>query len=51
MENNTLIIGISTFIITYLVVKLLLKKQNPITNIYSDILDKEEYKVKGQWDK
>lgn len=50
MEKE-IIIGAFGLIIGYLIFKLITRKQKNSTNLYSDILTSDKYKVKGQWDR
>ena len=49
--NDTIQILILGLIGTYLILRILNKKQKPHVDISSGILNNDEYKVKGQWDK
>ena len=50
MEKE-IIIGAFGLIIGYFIFKFITRKQKAPTDVYSDILTSDKYKVKGQWDK
>ncbi len=50
MENQ-LLIGAIVFITLLGVMLYLLRSKKDELPVYADVLTKEEYKVKGQWDK
>ena len=50
MEKEV-IIGVLGLIISYLLFKVVNRKQKNPTNAYSGILTNDKYKVKDQWDK
>ncbi len=52
--NNLIWVGLYVFLLAYLLIRFFSKKNKPVNDyqkLYDKIINSEEYKVKGQYDR